>query len=91
MATNEINAQRRAGMNNQKTKKPKTNNKRKGKARPSKEMNHHFSGYRKALAQANKKIMATTMLQIITTRLVSFRNVGITGCKLQILLVGSPL
>lgn len=72
---NESSAQR-GDENNQKIKNKKIINNNTGKIKPNKEMNHHLSGCKKALAHASKKRNATMMLDIIKIFFVKVRSVA---------------
>jgi len=72
------------------TKKQPTMNNKKGKASPSRETNHHFSGCRKGLAQASRKKTTATMFSMINNRRVRFRRFAMTCPKLQIFFVCGP-
>ena len=72
------------------TKKQPSANSKKGKARPSREMNHHFPGWRKGLAQASRKRTTAIKFNMINNRLVKFRRFAMTCPKLQIFFVRGP-
>src|SRR5258708_36698573 len=71
-------------INKPRIKKQPRANKGKGKESPNREINHHFPGGRKGLAQASRKRTTATIFGKMNNRRGNFRSLAMTYPKLQI-------